>query len=257
MMKTIVIANQKGGVGKTSTIVHLAFDFAERGLRVAVIDLDTQANASFTLQAYQMDCSASDLFTAGTAALKAALGALPAEPALHLVASDANLADIEGLGMAAASAAFRAHIAVLADAGFDVVLIDTAPSLGVGMAAALYAADAVLSPIELEAYSIQGIGRMVTAIANVRQANPSLRFLGMMPSKVDSRNPRHLRHLAELRELYPDDVLPTSIGLRSSIADALASCEPVWHNRKTAARKATKEVRAVAQYVIDQMEIAP
>lgn len=255
-MKTLVIANQKGGVGKTSTIVHLAFDFAERGLKVAVIDLDTQANASFTLHAYQADYRASELFTAGVGALQAALAALPPEPTLHLIASDSRLADIEGLGVAAASEAFRAHIAELDAAGFDVVLIDTAPSLGVGMAAALYAADAVLSPFELEAYSIQGINSMLTAIANVRKANPALRFLGMMPSKVDARNPRHAQHLVELKQAYPDAVLPTSIGLRSSISDALSSCEPVWHNRKTAARKASKEVRAVAQYVYDQMEIA-
>ena len=61
-MKTLVAANQKGGVGKTSMLVHLAFDFLERGLRVVVVDLDTQANASYTLQAHQSGLVASALF---------------------------------------------------------------------------------------------------------------------------------------------------------------------------------------------------
>ena len=61
-MKTLVVANQKGGVGKTSTLVHLAFDFLERGLKVVVIDLDTQANASYTLQSFRSGLVASELF---------------------------------------------------------------------------------------------------------------------------------------------------------------------------------------------------
>ncbi len=62
-MKTLVTANQKGGVGKTATLVHLAFDFAERGLRVVVVDLDTQANASYTLGAYKCGITASTLLS--------------------------------------------------------------------------------------------------------------------------------------------------------------------------------------------------
>jgi hypothetical protein len=97
-----------------------------------------------------------------------------------------------------------------------VCLIDTAPSLGVSMAAALYAADYVLSPIELEAYSIQGIKKMVMAIANVRKANPGLKFLGMVPSKIDGRNPRHGRHLQELANAYPQLMIPAGIGLAAA-----------------------------------------
>ncbi len=97
---------------------------------------------------------------------------------------------------------------------------------------------------------------MVTAIANVRQANPKLQFLGMVPSKVDARNPRHGRHLQELEAAYPQLMILERVGLRSSIADALASGVPVWKIRKTAARKAAKEVRALANYVFNKMEIA-
>jgi len=254
-MKTLVTANQKGGVGKTSTVVHLAFDFLERGLRVAVIDLDTQANASYTLQEFQSGYLASQMFSTKGDAVRACFKDLPEGPLVRLIASDAPLADMEKRTMADVASSFTHNLKALAKCGFDVCLIDTAPSLGVSMAAALYAADYVLSPIELEAYSIQGIKQMVTTIAHLRKANPKLQFLGMVPSKVDGRNPRHARHLEELERAYPQLMMPTGVGLRSSIADALASRVPVWKIKKTAARKATQEIRALAAHVFEKMEM--
>lgn len=248
-MKTLITANQKGGVGKTATLVHLAFDFHERGQRVAVIDLDTQANASYTLNDYRSGLLASQFFNGGPPSIG------HEHNGMLLIESDAALADMESMPVNQAGESLRAGINTLAEQGFDVCLIDTAPSLGVSLAAALIAADYVLSPIELEAYSIQGIEKMAAAITHIRQANPELQFLGMVPSKVDGRNPRHGRHLDQLRQAYPNLIIPASIGLRSSIADALASKMPVWKIKKTAARKAAKEVRALADLVFQKMEI--
>lgn len=251
-MKTLVTANQKGGVGKTSTLVHLAFDFFERGLKVVVIDLDTQANASYTLQSFQSGMNASELFAGGP--LNYAQITTDSE-GMTLIESDAGLANMEKMTLPEAGRNFREAIHALDEQGYDVCLIDTAPSLGVTMSAALLAADYVISPVELEAYSIQGIKKMVTTIINIRKANPKLKFLGMVPSKVDARNPRHGRHLEELNQAYPQLMVPAGIGLRSSIADALASCVPVWKIKKTAARKATQEVRALAAHIYEKMEI--
>ncbi len=255
-MKTLVVAQQKGGVGKTSSLVHLAFDFLERGLRVAVIDLDTQGNASFTLQEFASGYQVSQMFDQNGDSLREWFADLPNGPLMRLIESDAVLANMEKRTLTDAAPVFKDNIQALSDLGFDVVLIDTAPALGVSLAAALYAADSVLSPIELEAYSIQGIKKMLTTIANVRKINTKLQFLGMVPSKVDARNPRHVRHQDELQTAYPQLMIPVAIGLRSSIADALASGVPVWKIKKTAARKATKEVRALAAYVFEKMEIA-
>jgi chromosome partitioning protein len=254
-MKTLVVAQQKGGVGKTSSLVHLAFDFLERGLRVAVIDLDTQGNASFTLQEFGCSYQSSYLFDKNGHALCRAFAHLPAGPLIQLIASDAALANMEKRSLTDAAAAFKENIQALSKCGFDAVLIDTAPALGVSLAAALYAADCILSPIELEAYSIQGIKKMLTTIANVRRLNTKLKFLGMVPSKVDARNPRHVRHQSELQTAYPKLMVPAAIGLRSSIADALASGVPVWKIKKTAARKASQELRALAAYVFEKMEM--
>lgn len=254
-MKTLVVAQQKGGVGKTSSLVHLAFDFFERGLRVAIIDLDTQGNASFTLQEFRSGYLASQMFDESGDNLRNWFDDLPNEPLMRLIESDAVLANMEKRSLTDAATVFNENIKALSDSGFDVVFVDTAPALGVSLVAALYAADCVLSPIELEAYSIQGIKKMLTTIANVRKRNPKLKFLGMVPSKVDARNPRHVRHLDELQTAYPQLMIPAGIGLRSSIADALASGVPVWKIKKTAARKATTEVRALAAYVFEKMEI--
>ena len=257
-MRTLVVANQKGGVGKTSTLVHLAFDFLERGLKVVVIDLDTQANASYTLQSFRSGLIASGLFAdvpSDSWPQTAIDFTDPDSPRMMLIASDIGLANLEKISLSEAGAKFRDAIKAIAEQGFDVCLIDTAPSLGVSMAAALLAADYVLSPIELEAYSIQGIKQMVTTIAHLRKANPKLKFLGMVPSKVDARNPRHGRHLQELERAYPQLMIPTGVGLRSSIADALASRVPVWKIKKTAARKATQEIRALATHVFEKMEM--
>lgn len=256
-MKTLVVAQQKGGVGKTSSVVHLAFDFLERGLSVAVIDLDTQANASYTLGQYKIDARASQLFGPVPAdGWQQAAQAQDDGPRLVLIEADPELANAVFLPLPKAKKNMKANIDALAQQGFDICLIDTAPGLGVALVAALYAADCVLSPIELEAYSIQGIKMMLTTIMNVRKENKGLQFLGMVPSKVDARNPRHVRHQAELKAAYPQLMVPVSIGLRSSIADALASGVPVWKIRKTAARKATQEVRGLAAYVFEKMEIA-
>lgn len=79
----------------------------------------------------------------------------------------------------------------------------------------------------------------------------------MVPNKVDARKPRHVNNLAALQQAYPQLIVPLNIGARDSIAEALGEQMPVWRIKKTAARKATQEVRALADYVYTKMEIAP
>lgn len=252
-MKTLVTAIQKGGQGKTFATCHLAFDFQERGLRVVVIDLDTQGNASWTLDSHDSGYSASRLFSAAGDELQNWFSGRD-NNGLALIAADASLANLDKMDLAQAARALRASIEALDDI-FDVCLIDTAPSLGVAMTAAVLAADYMLSPVEMEAYSLQGMKKMVAVISNLRKQNPKLRFLGMVPNKVDARKPRHVANLAALQQAYPQLVLPFSVGARDSIAQALGEKVPVWKIKKTAARKAIKEVRGLADYVYTKMEI--
>ena len=247
-MKTLVVANQKGGVGKTALITHLAFDFAERGLRVLIVDLDTQGNASYTLRSHAIVGESSALFAAHAPKVSA-------KPGISFFKADQALANLESKNLQESATRLRNNLRAL-QGEFDICLVDTAPALGVRLVAALVSADFVLSPIELEAYSLQGIRMMVSTIQSVRKGNPSLKFLGILPSKVDGRNPRHLAHLAELETTYKALLIPTSIGLRSSIADALALGEPVWTIRKTAARKAIREMRDVAAHLFNAMNLS-
>lgn len=252
-MKTFTTAIQKGGQGKTFVTCHLAFDAADRGLKVAVIDLDPQGNASMTLEAHDCGVPASALFTGDVAGLAPCFERQG--ESITLIPADAALVNLDKMDAGRAATAMRASLAALGD-HFDVCLIDTAPSLGVAMTAAVLSSDYLMSPVELEAYSLQGMKKMVTVIGNLRKQNPKLRFLGMLPNKVDARKPRHIANLAALRQAYPTLVLPISIGARDSIAEALGEGVPVWKVRKTAARTAAKEVRAMASHVYEQMGLA-
>ena len=249
VMKTLVVANQKGGVGKTSIIVHLAYDLGERDKKTVVIDLDPQANATFTLRDNASGIVASQLFDETPLPLPKDV-----PTGISLISADPGLSNLDRMEMTAACRVFMKRINELRKI-YDVCLIDTAPSLGVRMAAALCVANFVISPIELETYSIIGIKKMMTTIGNIKQANPKIEFLGMVPSKVDARNPRHSKHYKELRKAYPEYIIPAPIGLRSSIPDALASRIPVWKIKRTEARKAAKELKILNQYIFKKMEI--
>jgi chromosome partitioning protein len=254
-MKTLVTAIQKGGQGKTFVTCHLAFDAYERELRTVVLDLDLQGNASTTLGKFNCGFTASGLFKGDTKGLLKAVKE-HSQGGLSLISADAALANIDSsMELAKAATALRECIAVLSEY-YDLCLIDTAPALGKAMSAAVLASDYMLSPIELEAYSLQGMKLMNSQIDNLRKYNTKLKFLGMVPNKVDARKPRHVANLAALRAAYPDKVMPVSVGLRDSIAEALGTNIPVWEIKKTAARVATKEVRALAQHVFKKMEIA-
>lgn len=252
-MKTLVTAIQKGGQGKTFTTCHLAFDALERGLKVVVIDLDTQANASWTLEEFSTGFEASRLFLGSDQELKSHFEGMNNN--LALIEADAGLANLDKMNIGQAANSLREKIAVLAKQ-FDVCLIDTAPSLGIAMTAAILAADYMVSPIELEAYSLQGMRKMVAVVSNLRKQNPALKFLGMIPNKVDSRKPRHLANLSTLREAYPQLIMPMFVGSRDSIAQALGEQMPVWKVKKTAARKAAQEVRLMTNYIFTKMELS-
>lgn len=245
-MKILSVANQKGGVGKTAVASHLAFFLRDQGHKVLFVDLDPQANASSTLKASASDVTASQLFD------KSVKIDLQPKDGISLIAADVALADLERADPQVI-ATFRENLHRLAN-NFDFAIIDTAPTMGLRMTAALIASNFVLCPIELESYSIDGITRMLQTVFGVQQKwNPGLTFLGMLPNRFNSNSAKQKENLQNLLSSYAHLMITAKIGNRSSISDALADGIPVWEIPKTAAREAAKEMRAAFGIVTNKM----
>lgn len=250
-MKVLVVANQKGGVGKTAISLHLAWYLNTKGLRVLVIDLDTQGNASYSLRHNATIIGSGLLFNN----IDPTKLVFTDDATLAYCPATNDLANVQNMALQDAAKHFIENIEFLkTNKQFDVCIIDTPPSLGNTLAVSLMVGDFVVCPIELETYSLQGIKQMATTINNLKKFNKKLKFMGLLPSKVDMRNPRHKRHLDEIRMQYNELVIPYTIGLRSSISDALSSSIPVWGIKKTAARKAASEMKAVSEYILTKVQ---
>ncbi|MDR1241885.1 MAG: ParA family protein [Deltaproteobacteria bacterium] len=234
-MKVIALANNKGGVGKTSILVHFAFHLHEKNIKVLVIDLDSQANASYTLSEFDRGGTASDLLT-GKGLNPETIANLGNEKTkLALIKADDILLDIDqqrDLDKVASS--LHSQLDIFEQMGFKYVLLDTGPAISTTLTTALCVATDVISPIELGSYSIKGVAKMVKLINNIKAAvNPKLNFVGMLPSRVNSQGSRHKELLGELNELLKNidnsvKILAHSIYLRPGIAEATDSGQPVW-----------------------------
>lgn len=252
-MKTVAVTIQKGGVGKTTVAAHLAWHLAGQGFRTVVVDLDAQANCTYTLEADRVDVVASQLFDA-----KPIPKIQAGESHLAVIGGDPALNDLERAPMDIIEV-FLSQLAELEDA-FDVCIIDTNPSLGVRTVGALFAADYVVSPVEVETYSIQGTAMLIHTIESVKerkkQAGMDLTFLGMLPNKVNNTSPMHRENLKQLVQAYPHLVIPFKVSQRTSIGEALADQVPVWKLTKSAAREAAREMRAALNAIQERIGLA-
>lgn len=246
-MQIITVSNQKGGVGKSTVAVHQAMDIQEKGKRVLFLDLDPQANATKTLEriAPAANVAASQLFTENVEAVEPAEG-------ITLIHADGAMADIERADPSVLST-FKQNLDNLGEA-FDYCVIDTPPTLGIRMTAALLVADHVLAPIELEEYSIDGITKMLQTIFGVKEKwNPDLNFLGMLPNRFNPRSLAQKETLTNLVKDYSHLLIRARIGIRSSIPEALSEGIPVWQLKKTAAREAGREFQEAFAIVYEKM----
>lgn len=224
MAKILAVANQKGGVGKTTTAVNLVHYAADvRGQRVLVVDFDPQANTTscFVERRGRYDLTASTLFNAEPVTSAPTV----VSERIHIIPSDEALKDVEAMPIEVIDLPF----AQLRRLDYDLIIIDTPPTLGIRLIAALKAADSVLTPFIMDKFSLDGIGDLMETIQDVRaRRNPNLKHLGILPSKFNSRSASQRDALIELREAFGDRVLPHVVTERTSVSDALAIGVPVW-----------------------------
>ncbi|HEY4768174.1 MAG TPA: AAA family ATPase [Candidatus Limnocylindria bacterium] len=227
MVRVTACTNQKGGVGKTTTVVNLAASLALSGTSTLVIDLDPQGNATSGLgvDRRSLDRSVYDALIDRVPISELTLGT--AVEGLDLVPSAAALsgAEVELVGMPARERRLSVCLAGL-DQKYDRVLIDCPPSLGLLTVNALTAADGVLIPIQTEYYALEGLSQLVNTIRLVRESlNPRLEIDGVLLTMFDGRTRLSGQVAAEVRrhlnETVYDTVVPRSVRLAEAPSHGL------------------------------------
>ncbi len=227
--RVVAIANQKGGVAKTTTAVNLGACLALAGRRVLLVDIDPQGNATSGLgieRAHLSSCVYDLLLDKAPAAslvLETQVSNLEVLPATLNLAG----AEIELVNLPQREARLRRGLAPLREE-YDYILIDCPPSLGLLTVNALTAADYVLIPIQCEYYALEGLGQLIRTIQMVRQyLNPSLEIGGVLLTMFDARTNLSLQVVEEVKEYFGDKVFRTIIPRNVRLSEAPSHGKPV------------------------------
>jgi chromosome partitioning protein len=253
-MKIVAIANQKGGVGKTTTAVNLGAALAEMGRRILLVDLDPQANAtsSFGLQGVEHISLYEPLL--GEASISEKIFPTRRDN-LFIVPADLDLAGAE-----VEIARMPDHLTRLAntlkplhtDETFDFVLLDCPPSLGILMTNALAAADELLTPIQCEYFALEGLVKIVRLVEQVRDAgaNKRLELSGIVMTMFDARTNLSQQVVADVREHFGERVYQTVIPRSVRLSEAPSFGKSILEYAPSGA--ASQAYRALAREFIER-----
>jgi chromosome partitioning protein len=233
--RILALANQKGGVGKTTTAINLGTALAAIGERVLIVDLDPQGNASTGLgiDRRSRSCSTYDVLI-GEAPLRDAV--VPtAVPRLHIAASTMDLSGLELELGSARDRAFRLRDAITAlntnatpDTNYTYLLIDCPPSLNLLTVNAMAASDAILVPLQCEFFALEGLSQLLQTVEQVRTTlNPNLSIHGIVLTMFDSRNNLSNQVVADVRQFMGAKVYNTMIPRNVRISEAPSYGKPV------------------------------
>jgi chromosome partitioning protein len=221
-MRTIAFANQKGGVGKTTTAVNTGFLLARRGFRVLLVDLDPQGNttSSLGLDKAALDGTIYDVLI--DEAPVADIVAPNVRPNIDLLPATPTLAaaEVELVTVPQRERRLKRALAGVA-ASYDLAIIDSPPSLGLLTVNGLTAADHVIVPIQCEFLALEGVSQLVTTIDLVkRQLNPGIDLLGVLMTMFDARTNLSASVVEEVRRFFPDRIFEAIVPRSVRLAEA-------------------------------------
>jgi chromosome partitioning protein len=227
--QVIAVANQKGGVGKTTTAVNLAAALAMRGHRTLVVDLDPQGNATTAMgvDKHGLKAQAYDVLVNG-ADIESVLHNTEI-PGLDILPTNLDLtgADLELVSVMARETRLK-HALVAVNTQYEYILVDCPPSLGLLTINALTAADSVLVPLQCEYYALEGLSSLLETIELVRSSvNPRIRLHGIVLTMFDRRNRLSFQVESDVRKHFPHLVFRTPIPRNVRLSESPSHGKPV------------------------------
>ena len=254
IMKVISITNQKGGVGKTTSAINIAYFIAKKGFRTLLVDFDPQGNATSGLG---IDKNNLDFTMADVVSGEKQLGEIIIETEfskLKIAPSTPILANAE-VELASAKGRFTRLKDALksVEADFDYVILDSPPSLSLLTVNGFIASDYLILPVQAEFYAMEGLGQLLESMKLVKKGmNPNLELLGVVPTMVDSRTTLGGQVLEEIKKFFPDKIFSNAIPRNIRLAEAPSHGVPIGVYDRFS--KGARAYKAVSKEIIQRIE---
>ncbi|MCC7684732.1 ParA family protein [Janthinobacterium sp. FW305-128] len=252
-MKTLVVANQKGGQSKTTEVFHIGtLASVKQKKRVLYVDNDPQGSLSILIPSSPGAEGSGMLSSALYEKRKDLVVPEVVNEFVSILRRDKSMLNVResDIGNPAENLARIAG-------DYELCIIDNAGSLGHHVNASLIAADWLISPVAVGLLEMAGLSDLFDYVREIQNSyNPNLKFMGLLPSKVNPSSPEELAALEELQEQLGELIIPHTLFERASVKQAIAGRRPVWHSTKGAGHlKAGKEWKAACEFILNKMGV--